>query len=48
MHQIECVDVGIDISNGSTQCKTTIPMRLIESPNHDFPLDAMTSLNIGH
>ena len=48
MHQIECVDVDIGISNGSKQCKTIVPTRLIESLDHDFPLDSMTSLNIGH
>ena len=48
MHQIECVDVDIGISNGSKQCKTIVPMRLIESLDPYFPLDSMTSLNIGH
>ena len=46
MHKVQYVDVGISSRYGSTQWKSTIPMRLFESPDQQFPLNSMTSTNI--
>ena len=47
MHQVQYVDVGIGRSDGSTQRQYTVLMRLFESPDQGFPLNAMTSTNVG-
>ena len=47
MHQAQYVDVGIGSSDGSTQHQSTVPMRLFDSLDQQFPLDATTSPNVG-
>ena len=47
MHQVEYLDVGIGSSDGSTRCQSTVPMRLFDSPDQKFPLDAMNSPDVG-
>ena len=47
MHQVHYVDVSIGSSDGSTQCQSTVPMRLSDSLGQKFPLDATTSLDVG-
>ena len=47
MHQVQYVDVGINSSDGSTQCQSIVPTRIFDSPNQKFPLDATTSPNFG-
>ena len=47
MHQVQYVDVGIGSSDGSKQWQSTVPMRLFESPDQQFPLDATTSPDVG-
>ena len=47
MHQVQHVDVGIGISDGSKQMSNNIERRLFESPDHKFPLDATASPDVG-
>ena len=47
MHRVHAVEVGIGSSDGSTHLQFTIPMRLFESLDQQFPLDAMTSPDVG-
>ena len=47
MHQVQYVDVSIGSRDGSTQRQSIVPTRIFDSPYQQFPLDAMTSLDVG-
>ena len=47
MHRVQIVEVGIGSRDGSTHHQYIIPMRLFESLDQQFHLDATTSPDVG-
>ena len=48
MHQVQDVEVSIGSRNGSTHHQYTVPMRILDSHDQHFPLDATTSPDVGN
>ena len=47
MHRVEVVDGSIGSNDGSTHRQYTIPTRLFHTTDREYPLDAMTSSDVG-